>query len=288
MLSGAFGSGLAEHDRLTSSGLARSRRIGAPGSRLSAQEERALVVATERGDGAACRQLVELFLPAIVSLARRFEGRGEVRRAELVQEGVAALLFATRRYDPGRETPFWGYASFWVRKAMQELVAEMSRPAALSDHAVRALARIKAERRAHLQAGGAEATTQEIATATGLAPALVESLLAIDRAPRSFEEPLADEGTTATLGETVADPSAEHGYEQVLDVLEIQAVRHLADGLDQRERTVLSARYGLGRPSQTLSKIGSDLGLTAERIRQIERDALEKLRRAAVEPHTAV
>jgi RNA polymerase primary sigma factor len=285
---GAFwGGGLAERDRVTSSGLAGSPMVGVTGLRLSAQEERALVVATERGDGAACRQLVELFLPAIASLARRFEGRGELGRAELVQEGVAALLFAARRYDPGRETPFWAYASFWVRKAMQELVAEMSRPAALSDHAVRALARIKAARRAHLQAGGTEATTQEIATATGLAPALVESLLAIDRAPRSFEEPLADEGTTATLGETVADPYAEQGYEQVLDVLEIQAVRHLADGLDQRERTVLSARYGLGRPSQTLSKIGSDLGLTAERIRQIERDALEKLRQAAVEPHAA-
>ena len=77
------------------------------------------------------------------------------------------------------ETPFWGYASFWVRKAMQELLAEMSRPAALSDHAVRALARIKAARRAHLQAGRAEATTEEIATTTGFAPAMVESLLAI-------------------------------------------------------------------------------------------------------------
>jgi RNA polymerase primary sigma factor len=247
-----------------------------------------LVVATERGDRAACRQLVELFLPAIASLARRFEGRGEPQRTELVQEGVAALLFAARRYDPRRETPFWGYASFWVRKAMQELVAEMSRPAALSDHAVRALARLRAARRAHLQAGGAEATTEEIATVTGLAPALIESLLAIDRAPRSFEEPLVDEGTTATLGETVADPHAEQGYERVLDALEIQAVRHLADGLDERERTVLAAHYGLGRPSETLSEIGSDLGLTAERIRQIEHDALEKLRRAAAEPHIAI
>ena len=262
--------------------------VGGHGSPLSAQEERELVVATERGDAAACRQLVELFLPAIASLARRFERRGELQRSELVQEGVAALLFAARRYDPRTETPFWGYASFWVRKAMQELVGEMSRPARLSDHAVRALARIKAARRAHLHAGGAEATTAEIATATGLAPALVESLLAIDRAPLSFDEPLGDEGTTATVGETVADPHAEQGYERVLEVLEIEAVRHLADGLDERERRVLSAHYGLGRASETLSKIGSDLGLTAERIRQIEHDALEKLRRAAAEPHTAI
>jgi RNA polymerase primary sigma factor len=142
-----LGGGLAERDRVTSSGLAGSRMVGAPGLRLSAEEERALVVATERGDGAACRQLVELFLPAIASVARRFAGRGDLRRTELVQEGVAALLFAARRYDPRRDTPFWGYASFWVRKALQKLVAQMSRPAALSDHAVRALARIKAARR---------------------------------------------------------------------------------------------------------------------------------------------
>jgi RNA polymerase primary sigma factor len=244
-----------------------------------------LVVATERGDQAACRQLVDAFLPAIASVARRFEARGQVQRSELMQEGVAGLLFAARRFDPRMDTPFWGYASFWVRKAMQELVAEVTRPVALSDHAVRGLAAVNAVRRDRLQAQGAEPTSAELAAATGFSRAQLDSLLAIDRRPRSFEESLrVDEGTTATFGETVADPAAETAYEQVLDKMEIEAVRNLADGLDERERAVLWRHYGLGRTAQTLTQIGADLGLTAERIRQIENEALAKLRDSAAQP----
>jgi RNA polymerase sigma factor (sigma-70 family) len=255
------------------------------GSRLSAEQELELVVATEGGDEAASRKLVDWFLPAIGSVARRFDAGGRVQRADLMQEGVAGLLFAAKRYDPRMKTPFWGYASFWVRKAMQELVAEMTRPVTLSDHAVRGLARVKAARRDHLQAYGAEPTGAELAAATGFTRAQLDSLLAIDRTPRSFDEPLsAAEGTMATFGEMVADPDAEKAYDRVLDTMEIEAVRDLADRLDERERTVLSGHYGLGRPPQTLNKIGSDLGLTAERIRQIEKGALEKLREAAAEP----
>jgi RNA polymerase primary sigma factor len=242
-------------------------------------------VATEAGDKAACRELVEAFLPAIGSVARRFKTGGRVQRSELMQEGVAGLLFAARRYDPRMETPFWGYASFWVRKAMQELVAEMTRPVALSDHAVRGLAQVRAARRDHVQAHGAEPTTAELAAATGLTRAQLDSLLATERTPRSFEEPLgADEGAVATFGEMVADPGAEKEYDQVLDNMEIQAVRNLADRLGDRERMVLQRHYGLGQPPQTLSKIGAGLGLTAERVRQIEKEALAKLRDAAAQP----
>ncbi|MDX6607656.1 MAG: polymerase primary sigma factor [Solirubrobacterales bacterium] len=257
------------------------------GSRRSVEHELDLVVATDGGDQAACRELVELFLPAIGSVARRFDVGGRVQRPDLMQEGIAALLFAAKRYDRRLETPFWGYASFWVRKAMQELVAEMTRPVALSDHAVRGLARVRAARRDHVQANGAEPTKAQLAAATGFTGAQLDSLLAVERMPRSFDEPLGadgEEGTTATLGEMVADPGAEKAYDQVLDRMEVQAVRDLADRLDERERTVLRGHYGLGRPQQTLNEIGSDLGLTAERIRQIETTALEKLREAAAQP----
>jgi RNA polymerase primary sigma factor len=242
------------------------------------------VMATEGGDAVACRQLVEAFLPAIAGVARRFDRGGQVQRTELLQEGVAALLFATRRYDPRTGTPFWAYASYWVRKAMQELVAEMTRPAALSDHAVRGLARVRAAQRDHLQAHGAEPTAAQLAAATGFTREQLDSLLAIDRTPRSLEEPLGAEGATSTFGELLADPAAEKQYEQVLDTMEIQAVRDLTDRLDERERAVLRGHYGLGQPPQTLSRIGAGLGLTAERVRQIEKGALEKLRQAAAQP----
>jgi RNA polymerase primary sigma factor len=253
--------------------------------RLSPEVERELVVATERGDRVACRQLVEAFLPLIAGVARRFDVGDSVQRTELMQEGVAGLLFAARRYDARMDTPFWGYASFWVRKAMQELVAEVARPTALSDHAVRALARVRTVRRDHLQAKGAEPTRGEVAAATGYTGAQLDSLMAVEQAPRSLEEPLGGEdGVAATFGDVLADPVAEDEYEHVLDEMEIHAVRDLARQLDKRERLVLTSHYGLGRPARTLQQIGSDLGVTAERVRQIEKEALDKLRAAAAAP----
>jgi RNA polymerase sigma factor (sigma-70 family) len=252
--------------------------------RLTERQERDLVIAAECGDSDACRRLVEAFLPAIAGLARSFGGSPRVERRELLQEGVAGLLFAARRYDPTLNTPFWAYASFWVRKAMQELIAQLTRPVALSDRAVRDLAVIRKTRSEHLQTHGTEPTYIELSAATGFTLAQLESLQATERTPRSTEEPLSAAETTATVGETIVDPLAEQAYEQVLNDLEIGEVRDLADQLDDRERTVISGHYGLGQPAQTLHQIGGALGLTAERARQIEVGALNKLREALGQP----
>jgi RNA polymerase primary sigma factor len=249
--------------------------------RLTARQERDLVVAAEAGDADACRRLVEAFLPAIAGLAGGFLSGMGVEREELVQEGVVGLLFAARRYDAELNTPFWAYASFWVRKAMQELVAELARPVALSDRAVRGLALIRSARREHVQAHGAEPTNEELSDATGFTLEQLESLQATERRPRGVEERLSADGEAIpTVGETIVDPVAEQAYEQVLDDLEIRVLRDLTDELEERERLVIRAHYGLGEPAQTLTQIGAEFGLTAERARQIELGALNKLREA--------
>jgi RNA polymerase primary sigma factor len=246
------------------------------------------VVAAEGGDADARRKLVEMFMPAIAGVALGFRTRPGVEHQELLQQGVVGLLFAAQRYDPRLNTRFWAYASFWVRKAMQELVAELTRPVALSDRAVRALARIRMARMEYLQTHGADPTDAQLSDETGLTAGHVESLLATERTPRGLEEPLgAGAETGGTVGDTIVDPVAEHAFERVLDRLEVREVRDVADRLDGRERAVIGAHYGLGQPTQTLDQIGGNLGLTGERARQIEAGALTKLRDALEEPAPA-
>ncbi len=252
---------------------------------LTRREERELVAAAGAGDVDACRTLVEDFLPAIAGLARRFPGGIGVNHQELVQEGVTGLLSAARRYDGDLGTPFWPYAAFRVRKAMQELVAELTRPVALSDRAVRSLARIRAARTEHLRVHRSEPTDAELGRATGFSPDQLASLLAAERAPRAMEERLGpDAEATALVRDSIADPLAEREYDQVLDEIEIGHVHELAEGLDERARAVIRAHYGLGQPAQTLGQIGGALGLTAERARQIEAAALRTLREALASP----
>ena len=224
--------------------------------RLSPERERALVSAAASGDQAASDQLVESFTPLIASVARTYRGRTSVDRAELLQEGVVGLLRAAERFDPGRETPFWAYASWWVRQAMQQHVAEMTRPIVLSDRALRRLARIKDARRASLSRCGREPSSADLVAATGSTRKQVDSLLVAERAPRGFDEPLnAEQGGSATVGELVSDPAAQDDFLKVVDRIEVDELHKLTRLLAERERGIVSAHYGLDCPAQTLREI---------------------------------
>jgi RNA polymerase sigma factor (sigma-70 family) len=220
-------------------------------------------------------------MPSIASVARIYRGSPAVDRVELMQEGVVGLLRALQRYDSRRKTPFWAYASWWVRQAMQQLVAEMTRPVVLSDRALRQLARVKDARRDHLQAHGRDPSSSELAETTGLTLEQVENLVAVDRPPRALEESIGDNDSDALFGDLLADPEAEAAYERVDRRMEIDELRDLPRSLCDRERTVVRARFGLDGHEQTLREVAGTLRLSAERVRQIEERALEKLREAA-------
>jgi len=250
--------------------------------RLPASLEERLVREAIAGDRNARAELVEAFLPLIGSVARNYRGSPQITRNELMQEGVVGLLRALERYDLALGVPFWAYASWWVRQAMQQLVAELTRPVVMSDRALRHLSQIK-DAHAELQRDRQSATLTQLSERTGLQPEQVANLLAADRPPKALEEQVhGEEGGIGTFGELIVDPLAEDEYEQVMTSIVSSQLRDLLSRLSDRERAVLRARFGLDGQAESLRDIGQRLGVSAERVRQLEARALGKLRTAAI------
>ena len=244
--------------------------------------ERELVVAAGRGDSDACTRLVKKFFPSILTIAHTYTSTG-VDRDELTQEGVVGLLRAAQRFDPSFDVPFWAYASWWVRQAMQRMVAEVSGPFVLSDRTLRKLARLQVARSEHVQQHCGEPTSGDLAKATSFPKEQIESLLGRTQRPRSLNNPVRADENTDSFADLLADPMSEDGYERVVDRLETKHLDDLTESLDDRERTIIAARYGLGGPRQKLRQIAAEVDLSVERVRQIEERALEKMRKAAIE-----
>jgi RNA polymerase primary sigma factor len=249
---------------------------------LDAVDERALVLRAQQGDARARDELVRAFMPLVGSVARLYRGAPAVGRCELMQDGVVGLLRALDRFDPEMDTPFWAYASWWVRQAMQQLVSELARPVVLSDRAARQLSRLKQARRRIEQEEGHEPTPRTLGVACGLGEAQVEHLMVAARVPRGLEEPLGggDDAPSGTYRELLRDPRAEDEYERVPSRLVIEALPALLEALDERERTIVDGRFGLAGPELTLRELARSLGVSAERVRQLEQRALQKLRDA--------
>jgi RNA polymerase primary sigma factor len=161
---------------------------------------------------------------------------------------------------------------------MQQLVSELTGPVVLSDRALRHLARLKEAHGEALRAGGREPTRAQLAERSGLSGEQVDDLLAFQRAPRSLDEQVeGDDGAVGTFGELIADPLAEDAYERVLAAIEVEELRTMLSRLSGREQEILRARYD---DEETLAEVGRRLGVSAERVRQLERHALAKLEAA--------
>lgn len=240
--------------------------------------ERHLLALAETGDRAATEELVTAFMPAIDRVANRYRSFRSLERRELQQEGVVGLLRAARRYDQHYGTPFWAYASWWVRQAMQQLVAELTSPVVLSDRASRSLVQMKRARAAFAQANRREPSDSELAETARMPLDQVQHLVSVERASSSLQAPAAGDEETTTLAERLADPATEEEYERVVDLADGEHIEELAACLERRERRIVFAHYGIGCRQQTLREIGRESDLSVERVRQLEERALVKLR----------
>lgn len=249
---------------------------------ITHEREIELAQRIEAGDRDAMKQFILANLRLVVSIAKRYVGRG-LTLLDLIQEGNIGLIRAVQRYDWRRGHRFSTHATWWIRQAISRAVADKGRTIRLPVYVNTALNRIRRERQRLLQELGREPTEIELAEATGLDPARMVELQAAPGAPVSLELPVGED-EEQELGDVLADnESASPEDLATTQTLKDEVQRVLESVLTPREQLVLQLRFGLGNgQAHPLEQVGRELGITRERVRQIEAGALAKLRQPPV------
>jgi RNA polymerase nonessential primary-like sigma factor len=245
---------------------------------LTPAEEQDLARRVQAGDPEAERKLVEANLRLVVKIARRYLRRG-LSLLDLIEEGNVGLLHAARKFQPNRGTRFSTYATWWIRQAVVRALANQARTIRLPVHVEALLAQYHRHRNVLTQRLGRPPTVEEVAAEMDRPAAEVEQLEGLRQHPVSLDKPNPGDGK-GSLIDTVADPNAQPGAGLAAMLRARADLASVLQDLPDRERTVVTLRFGLGgEEPMTLERIGSRLGLTRERVRQIEGGALERLRR---------
>jgi RNA polymerase primary sigma factor len=248
--------------------------------RLTPEEEHALAVRVRLNDPEALRRLVEGNLRFVVSYAKRYRGLG-VPFLDLIHEGNLGLMEAARRFDPDRNVKFITYAVWWVRQAIMHALSGQTRafsvPQKLSGVAAR-FGRQVAELAERLER---TPTTTEIAKGLAISEAAVDTLRRIGSSDVSLSELVGDSGGVE-LGDLLEQATVPAVDDELIHEAGVERIRLALDELEDKEREVMTLRYGLDRDGEprTLQEVGDALGLSRERIRQIESRAKDKLRRS--------
>lgn len=244
---------------------------------LSNEEEKELAIAVENGDLEAKQRLAEANLRLVVSIAKRYVGRG-MQFLDLIQEGNMGLMKAVDKFDYSKGFKFSTYSTWWIRQAITRAIADQARTIRIPVHMVETINKLVREQRNLLQELGQDPTPEQIAERMDMTPDKVREILKIAQEPVSLETPIGEEDDSH-LGDFIEDEVIENPVDYTTRVVLREQLDEVLDTLTDREENVLRLRFGLDDGKmRTLEDVGKVFNVTRERIRQIEAKALRKLR----------
>jgi len=245
---------------------------------LTPQEEIILAKRIKRGNEAAREHMIKANLRLVVKIARDYEGLG-LPLLDLINEGNIGLMKGVERFNPAKGAKLSTYASWWIKQSIKRALANQSKTIRLPVHVVDAVAQIRRAEAKLRETLNREPTDEEVAAEVDLDPRRLRQYRDAAKAPVSLEAPLGSDDDSDHVAEVVADANAAAPFERVLKENDSALLREVFATLSPRERTILTMRYGLVDDTpRTLEEIGGQFGVTRERIRQIQNEALQKLR----------